>query len=124
MAQDAASSPLITGIDDLEATFHAGAKPRDAWRIGVEYEKPVVDARSGEAVPYDGERGIGQLLQSLHERFPQWNPVREGPNIIALEDETIAMMYVGNWSDYEEMMMEKFGKDLQPHRVKYRQLKR
>jgi len=33
-------------------------------------------------------------------------------------------MYIGNWSDYEEMMMEKFGKDLQPHRVKYRQLKR
>ncbi len=30
----------------------------------------------------------------------------------------------GNWSDYEAMMMEKFGKDLQPHRVKYRQLKR
>jgi hypothetical protein len=31
---------------------------------------------------------------------------------------------IGNWSDYEEMMMEKFGKDLQPHRVKYWQLNR
>ena len=37
---------------------------------------------------------------------------------------SIARMYIGNWSNYEEMMMEKFGKDLQPHRVKYRQLKR
>lgn len=26
--------------------------------------------------------------------------------------------FIGNWSDYEEMMMEKFGKALQPHRVK------
>ena len=42
----------------------------------------------------------------------------------AFEGVPIAKMYVGNWSDYEEMMMEKFGKDLQPHRVKYRQLKR
>jgi hypothetical protein len=33
-------------------------------------------------------------------------------------------MYLGNWSDYEAMMREKFGKDLTPHRVKYRTLKR
>jgi hypothetical protein len=33
-------------------------------------------------------------------------------------------MYLGNWSDYEAMMKEKFGKDLTPHRVKYRMLKR
>jgi len=45
-------------------------------------------------------------------------------HIIAFEGEPIEKMYIGNWSDYEEMMMEKFGKDLQPHRVKYRQLKR
>jgi ATPase subunit of ABC transporter with duplicated ATPase domains len=44
--------------------------------------------------------------------------------IIAFEGESIVRMYVGNWSDYEAMMMEKFGKDLQPHRVKYRTLKR
>jgi hypothetical protein len=43
---------------------------------------------------------------------------------IAFEGESIAKMYIGNWSDYETMMMEKFGKDLQPHRVKYRTLKR
>jgi hypothetical protein len=36
------------------------------------------------------------------------------------EGDSIAKMYVGNWSDYETMMQEKFGKDLTPHRVKYR----
>ncbi|HXF84852.1 MAG TPA: hypothetical protein VNK49_05625 [Anaerolineales bacterium] len=35
-----------------------------------------------------------------------------------------ATMYLGNWSDYEKMMREKYGKDLTPHRVKYRTLKR
>ena len=35
-----------------------------------------------------------------------------------------ATMHIGNWSDYETMMIEKFGKDLTPHRVKYRMLKR
>lgn len=86
MGSDAETSPLITGIGDLEATFHAGAKPREAWRVGVEYEKPVVDAVTGEAVPYEGDRGIGRALANLHERFPQWNPVYEDANVIALED--------------------------------------
>jgi glutamate--cysteine ligase len=86
VAADNETSPLVRSIDDLEATFHAGAKPREAWRIGVEYEKPVVDARSGEAVPYEGERGIGRILAELASRFPQWRPVHEGPNVIALED--------------------------------------
>jgi sulfate-transporting ATPase len=45
-------------------------------------------------------------------------------HIIAFEGESIAKMYIGNWSDYEAMMREKFGKDLTPHRVKYRTLKR
>jgi glutamate--cysteine ligase len=82
----AKSSPLVGSIDDLEATFHHGAKPREEWRIGVEYEKPVVDAKSGEAVPYEGERGIGAILSSLHERFPAWQSVYEGASVIALED--------------------------------------
>jgi energy-dependent translational throttle protein EttA len=45
-------------------------------------------------------------------------------HLIVFEGESIAKMYIGNWSDYETMMVEKFGKDLTPHRVKYRTLKR
>jgi energy-dependent translational throttle protein EttA len=54
----------------------------------------------------------------------RWFLDRICAHIIAFEGESIAKMYIGNWSDYETMMMEKFGKDLQPRRVKYRQLKR
>src|SRR5437868_7704047 len=86
MAVTTNSSPLVASIDQLEETFHAGSKPRDAWRIGVEYEKPVVDAVTGEAVPYEGDRGIGRILETLRDRFPPWNPVYEESNVIALED--------------------------------------
>jgi hypothetical protein len=40
------------------------------------------------------------------------------------EGDSQAKMYIGNGSDYEAMMTEKFGKDLTRHRVKYRTLKR
>jgi len=36
---------------------------------------------------------------------------------IVFEGESIAKMYIGNWSDYEVIMTEKFGKDLQPQLV-------
>src|SRR5258706_1453046 len=63
----------------------------------------------------------GSALVVSHDR---WFLDRICTHIIAFEGESQATMYLGNWSDYEAMMMEKFGKDLTPHRVKYRKLKR
>jgi sulfate-transporting ATPase len=56
-----------------------------------------------------------------HDR---WFLDRICTHIIAFEGESQATMYLGNWSDYEEYLKEKFGKDVTPHRVKYRMLKR
>ena len=56
-----------------------------------------------------------------HDR---WFLDRICTHIIAFEGESQATMYLGNWSDYEEYLKEKFGKDVTPHRVKYRTLKR
>jgi glutamate--cysteine ligase len=86
VADQQEESPQIQSIDQLEEWFHQGARPRDAWKIGVEYEKPVVDASTGEAVPYEGPRGIGQLLAGMLERSDYWRGVYEGENLIALED--------------------------------------
>ncbi len=36
----------------------------------------------------------------------------------------VAVQHIGNWSDYETMKQENFGKVLTSHRVKYRMLKR
>jgi ATP-binding cassette ChvD family protein len=67
------------------------------------------------------EEFAGTALVVSHDR---WFLDRICTHIIAFEGDSQAKMYLGNWSDYETMMKEKFGKDLTPHRVKYRVLKR
>jgi sulfate-transporting ATPase len=67
------------------------------------------------------EQFAGTAIVVSHDR---WFLDRICTHIIAFEDDSQAKMYLGNWSDYEAMMKEKFGKDLTPHRVKYRVLKR
>ncbi|MCJ7584857.1 MAG: energy-dependent translational throttle protein EttA, partial [Anaerolineales bacterium] len=67
------------------------------------------------------EEFAGVAIVVSHDR---WFLDRICTHIIAFEGESIAKMYLGNWSDYETMMREKSGKDLTPHRVKYRMLKR
>jgi glutamate--cysteine ligase len=66
--------------------YHAsGNKPPAAWRVGTEHEKFVFRHSDLKRVPYEGPDGIGALLQGLL-RFG-WDPVREGNNIIALEND-------------------------------------
>ena len=67
------------------------------------------------------EEFAGTALVVSHDR---WFLDRICTHLIAFEGDSIAKMYVGNWSDYEAFMMEKYGKDLTPHRVKYRTMKR
>ncbi len=67
------------------------------------------------------EEFAGVALVVSHDR---WFLDRICTHIIVYEGDSQAKMYIGNWSDYETAMMEKFGKDLTPHRVKYRTLKR
>ena len=67
------------------------------------------------------EQFAGTAIVVSHDR---WFLDRICTHIIAFEGDSQAKMYLGNWSDYEAMMKEKFGKDLTPHRVKYRTLKR
>jgi len=63
----------------------------------------------------------GVAIIVSHDR---WFLDRVCTHLIVFEGDSVAKMYIGNWSDYETMMEEKFGKDLTPHRVKYRTLKR
>jgi energy-dependent translational throttle protein EttA len=67
------------------------------------------------------EEFAGTALVVSHDR---WFLDRICTHLIVFEGDSQAKMYLGNWSDYEAMMKEKFGKDLTPHRVKYRTLKR
>lgn len=78
-------SPEIRAVDDLEAYFHAGAKPRAAWRVGVEYETPAVDAQTGEALPYES---AGACIRAVLEELAidGWSAVHEDANVIALRN--------------------------------------
>ena len=67
------------------------------------------------------EEFAGCAIVVSHDR---WFLDRICTHILAFEGDSQANMFLGNWSDYEAMLREKFGKDLTPHRVKYRTLKR
>jgi sulfate-transporting ATPase len=63
----------------------------------------------------------GCAIVVSHDR---WFLDRIATHILAFEGESTARLLLGNWTDYEAHMHATYGKDLQPHRVKYRTLKR
>ena len=78
-------APVLTGFRDLVAHFEHGPKPdRATWRIGIEHEKFAFYRDTLEPVPYEGERGIGALLNGLADAYG-WERIAEGENTIALK---------------------------------------
>jgi glutamate--cysteine ligase len=62
-------SELVDTKEDLIRYFESGAKPREQWRVGTEYEKVAVSAADGTALPYSGPDGVERILRELIERF-------------------------------------------------------
>jgi glutamate--cysteine ligase len=73
----------IERFEQLYDHFARGCKPRSEWRVGTEFEKVVVDRRSGGAIPYSGNRGVEAILRALADQFG-WEPHDEEGRIIAL----------------------------------------
>jgi len=67
------------------------------------------------------EEFAGCAVVVSHDR---WFLDRICTHILAFEGDSQARLFLGNWSDYEADYKERYGKDVQPHRVKYRTLKR
>ena len=85
MANIKEKAPVLTGFNDLVAHLATGPKPdRSTWRIGTEHEKFAFYRDTLEPVPYEGERGIGALLNGLADNYG-WERVFEGENVIALK---------------------------------------
>jgi glutamate--cysteine ligase len=76
---------LVETEEDLLFPFHESVKPEEMHRIGAEAEKFGVDATTGAALPYEGERSVVTVLEALRDRHG-WKPDREGPDepLIAL----------------------------------------
>ena len=74
-----------TPIHDLDQCLQwarSGAKPREQFKLGTEFERIAVGP-AGAALPYDGEVSIRALLQGLADRFG-WEPFLEHGKPIAL----------------------------------------
>src|SRR5947209_1969382 len=71
---------------DLVRYFESGAKPRDKWRVGSEYEKIAVSASSGRALPFSRSGGVEEILRRLADRYG-YEPDEEEGRIIALTDD-------------------------------------
>ncbi len=85
MAGTKEKAPPLEGFRDLVAHFEKGPKPdRASWRIGTEHEKFAFYHDTLEPVPYEGERGIGALLNTLADKYG-WERIYEGDNVIALK---------------------------------------
>ena len=74
----------VTGIGDLVAHLASGEKPRERWRVGTEHEKIGLYADDFRRVPFEGERGIGELLRRIAE-LDGWTQIHEDGSLIALE---------------------------------------
>jgi glutamate--cysteine ligase len=84
LAKATEKAPVLEGFNDLVAHLASGSKPdRSTWRIGTEHEKFAFYTETLEPVPYEGERGIGALLDNLAAKY-KWKPVKEGADTIAL----------------------------------------
>ena len=79
------SSPIESKSDLIES-LSAGCCPKTNWRIGTEHEKFPFRWHDLSPVGYDPTPlpGIKHLLSGL-EKKDIWNPVYEGPHLIALK---------------------------------------
>jgi len=77
---------VLTDPKDLEGYFSEGARRREDWGVGIEYERLGVFSDTGGAIPYHGARSLSAVLTRLVS-MEGWRPVYAGGNIIALEGE-------------------------------------
>ena len=74
----------VLSIEELIAFFRNAERPSSNHQLGLEHEKFIYPAASAAPVPYEGDSGIGALLERLQSYGYQ--PFRESPEhpVIAL----------------------------------------
>jgi glutamate--cysteine ligase len=80
------ATQIVENRSQLIDYFYQASKPREAWRIGTEYEMVGVSRRSGRAARYFGKRGVERILYRLADSLG-WEPQEEEGHVIALKGE-------------------------------------
>ena len=79
----ASDETLVESKSQLIDYIASGEKPQTDWRIGTEHEKFLFCTDSHRPLAYEGRPGVKGLLEALSG--PEWEPVLENGNIIALK---------------------------------------
>jgi glutamate--cysteine ligase len=74
---------VISREEDLLERFRLGAKPRERWGVGIEYERLGVFRDTGRAIPYDGPASVEALLKAMVQQR-DWTPHLEDGRILSL----------------------------------------
>ncbi|MEF2553632.1 glutamate--cysteine ligase [Aurantimonas sp. A2-1-M11] len=83
MARDTTDLTPVTSVEDLTAHLASGEKPVSQFRIGTEHEKFGFYTEDLSPVPYEGERGIGELLARM-QALSGWEAIIDDGRIIGL----------------------------------------
>ena len=83
MARDTTDDRPVESKAQLVEWIAAGCKPKSKWRIGTEHEKFGFYLKCNSPVPYEGPRGIKELLNRL-QQISSWEPILDDGNIIGL----------------------------------------
>ena len=70
-------------VEYLSTFYHAGFKPKDEFRMGCEYEKFGLMGPNYKPLPYEGEKSIRSILETLSNSYG-WDRQVENGRIIAL----------------------------------------
>ena len=73
----------VPSRDDLLASFYEAAKPKDAWRVGIELERHLLQP-DGSPLPYAGERGVADLIGRFVAEG--WSPYFEDGNLVSAKN--------------------------------------
>jgi glutamate--cysteine ligase len=87
MARDQVDLTPIERRDELVDWIAHGIRPKAQFRIGTEHEKFAFTLEGHRPVPYEGRRGIRELLEGMNLLLG-WQPIMEGENVIGLFDVT------------------------------------
>ncbi len=71
--------------EQLLAALESGCKPPSRWRVGTEHEKFGFYVEDLSPVPYEGPRGIRQLLIAMNGLLG-WRPIEDAGEVIGLID--------------------------------------
>lgn len=78
-------SPTIESKSQLIEAISRGSKPKSDWRIGTEHEKFTFYRDDHRPVPYEGENGIGALLDKVQAETA-WLPYYDRDKVIGLNN--------------------------------------